>query len=106
MVEHVTDTDGVPGSNPGARTKIKEPHLGFFYFGARGDRAIDLSQGFVLQEYFYFDKSKYVKAGAGTMWSEANMVARRGRGNFRRKLSVTESNSTSLPASSATPFSQ
>ena len=26
LVEHITDTDGVPGSNPGTRTKTRSEH--------------------------------------------------------------------------------
>jgi hypothetical protein len=76
LVEHITDTDGVPGSNPGARTKKKKPEglaFGFFLFGARG-----------IEAELQFKDSK---AGAGTMWSEANMVARRGRGSKIKKRS-------------------
>lgn len=43
MVEHITDTDGVPGSNPGARTKI-DMDVNFNEITIREPKITDLKQ--------------------------------------------------------------
>lgn len=69
LVEHITDTDGVPGSNPGARTIKKNPKAlpsGFSLWCARKRNEVSF-QGFESRSGHHVEDVS------------PNMVARRGR---------------------------
>lgn len=53
LVEHITDTDRVPGSNPGARTNKKKAITPFFYLCAQASKGFCLRPGFEDLEYIF-----------------------------------------------------